>query len=88
MPYKSNREADLSGFLLNGMDPETGDIHAGTKGVQISEEVRRLLKRRPQSGVAQRSGAPTGREAAGTFVNGEAFVVKPKTRCHFSTVAA
>jgi hypothetical protein len=32
--YKYNREADLSGFLLNGIAPETGDIHAGTKGVQ------------------------------------------------------
>ena len=38
--YKSNREADLSGLLLNGMDPGTGDIHAGSKGVQIGEGVR------------------------------------------------
>ena len=36
------------------------------------------MRRRPQSGVAQRSWAPTGREAVGIFVNGEAFVVKPK----------
>jgi hypothetical protein len=36
------------------------------------------LRGRPQSGVAQRPWAPKGRKAVATFVNGEAFVVKPK----------
>ena len=50
MTYKINREADLSGFLLNGMESETGDIHAGTKGVQISEEVRLAVEEKASIG--------------------------------------
>jgi hypothetical protein len=81
---KSNRGADLSGFLLNVMDPETGGIHAASKGMQISEGEGWLLRRRPQSGVAHRSWTRTGRRRSAPLSTGSRSWLSLKTRCHFS----
>jgi hypothetical protein len=75
---KSNREADLSGFLLNVMDPETGDIRAGFRGVQINEGVRLAVGAKASIGRSTEIVDADGKEAVGTFVHGESLMVKPK----------
>jgi hypothetical protein len=75
---KSNREADLSGFLLNVIDPETGDIRAGSRGVQINEGVRLAVGEKASIGRSTEIVDADGKEAVGTFINGESFMVKPK----------
>jgi hypothetical protein len=74
---KGNEEADLSGFILNVMDPETGDIRSGSRGVQINEGASLLAGEKASIGRSTQIVDADGKEVVGTFANGESFMVEP-----------
>ena len=73
---KGDRETDLSGFVLNVMDPESGDIRRGSRGVQINEGVRLAAREKASIGRRTQIVDADGKEVVGTFANGESFMVK------------
>jgi hypothetical protein len=80
---KGNREADLSGFALNVIDPETGDIRRGSRGVQINEGVMLAAGEKASIGRRTQIVDADGKEVVGTFANGESFTVKPGDQVAF-----
>jgi hypothetical protein len=75
---KSNREAELSGFLLNIMDPETGGVCAGSRGVRINEGVSLTVGNKASIGRSTEIVDADWKEVGGIFVNDESFMVEAK----------
>jgi hypothetical protein len=75
---KSNREPELSGFLLSMMDPETGGMCAGCGGVRINEGVTLAAGDKASIGRSPEIVDADWKEVGGIFVNGDSFMVEVK----------
>ncbi len=71
---EGNEEADLSGFTLNVVDPETGGPAEASEGVQITGQVRLSPGEEASIGRASNVVDADGRAVVGTFSGGSLTV--------------